>query len=59
MNKKEIINEEIKISNELKNAIKSLLDELDSYGWELNEDGDIVDKKSKRLVWDIIHGNKE
>ena len=35
---------------EIKNAIEELLRLLDENGWELNEDGDIVEKSSKRLV---------
>ena len=59
MNKKiEIIDDEIQLSKGLKDAIQGLLDELDAHGWELNEDGDIVEKKSQRLVWEIYHGNK-
>ena len=57
MNKKiEIIDDEIQLSKGLKDAIQGLLDELDAHGWEL--DGDIVEKKSQRLVWEIYHGNK-
>ena len=44
---------------DIKNAIESLLEILDENGWELNEDGDIVEKSSKRLVWDIYHGTSE
>ena len=44
---------------DIKNAIESLLEILDENGWELNEDGDIVEKKSKRLVWEIAHGISE
>lgn len=44
---------------EIKNAIEELLRLLDENGWELNEDGDIVEKSSKRLVWDIYHGTSE
>ena len=40
------------------NAFKSFLLELEENGWEINDDGDIVEKKSQRLVWDIIHENK-
>ena len=58
MNKKEIIEEEIKITNEFKSAIESFLNELDFYGWELNDEGDIVDKKTKKLVWDIVYEKK-
>lgn len=42
---------------EIKNAIEELLQLLDENGWELNDDGDIVEKSSKKLIWDIIHGN--
>ena len=56
MSKKEIIDGEIELSKELKDSIRSFLDMLDFYGWELNDDGDIVEKSSKRLVWEIAHG---
>lgn len=44
---------------EIKEAIENLLKMLDEHGWELNDDGDIVDKKSKKLVWEITHGFSE
>lgn len=44
---------------ELKSAIENLLEMLDENGWELNDDGDIVEKSSKRLVWDVLHGTSE
>lgn len=47
---------EFELSNELKNAIEALLEMLEENGWELNDDGDIVEKKSKRLVWEIYNG---
>lgn len=52
---------ENKIDNlkEMKEAIQRLLDMLDENGWELNDDGDIVEKSTKRLVWDVIHNIKE
>ena len=49
-------NDENIINENLISAIKAFLQELDDNGWELNDDGDIVDKKSKRLILDIIHG---
>ena len=60
MSKKiEIINNEIVLSKELHDSLRALLDLLEEHGWELNDDGDIVDKKSKRLVWEIEHGIEE
>ena len=60
MSKKiEIINNEITLSKELHDSLRALLDLLEEHGWELNDDGDIVDKKSKRLVWEIEHGIEE
>ena len=60
MSKKiEIINNEIALSKELHDSLRELLDLLEEHGWELNDDGDIVDKKSKRLVWEIEHGIEE
>ena len=47
---------ELELSRETKNAIEELLAMLEANGWELNEDGDIVEKKSKKLVWEIMHG---
>lgn len=47
---------ELEISKELKNAIETFLDLLEENGWEHNDDGDIVEKKSKRLVWEIYNG---
>lgn len=47
---------ELELSKELKDAIKSFIDLLDENGWELNDDGDIVDKKSKRLIMEIYNG---
>ena len=44
---------------DLKESISELLQMLDENGWELNDDGDIVEKTSKRLVWDVIHNIKE
>lgn len=32
--------------------INNLIEILDSYGFELNDDGDIIDKKTKKLVFD-------
>jgi hypothetical protein len=60
MNKrKDIIEDKIKLSKELRDSLDNLMNMLEEHGWELNDDGDIVDKKSKRLVWEIIHGIKE
>ena len=47
---------ELELSKELKDAIKSFIDLLDENGWELNDEGDIVDKKSKRLIMEIYNG---
>ena len=47
---------ELELSKKTKNAIERLLEMLEENGWELNDDGDIVEKKSKRLVWEIYNG---
>jgi len=41
---------------EIKDLVEGLMQMLEENGWELNDDGDIVDKQSKKLVWEIIHG---
>ena len=46
---------ELELSNELKDAIKSFIEMLDEYGWELNDDGDIVEKSSQRLVLEMYN----
>jgi len=51
--------EELELSKDILERIDFLMKLLDENGWELNDDGDIVEKKSKRLVWDIIHGVKD
>ena len=43
----------------LKDEITNFIGMLEANGLELNEDGDIVEKSSKKLLWDIIHGNDE
>ena len=40
---------------ELKNCIENLINFLEENGWELDNNGDIIEKKSKRLVWDILN----
>ena len=59
MSKKEILDNEIKLSKELHDSIKSLLQMLDDNGWELNDDGDIVFKGTSELVWEKYNGFKE
>ena len=43
---------------EIKESIMSFMEMLDANGLELNDDGDIVEKSSKRLLWDIVN-NKD
>ncbi len=38
---------------EIRDSIKEFMDLLDSLGYELNEDGDIVYKDTKKLVMDF------
>ena len=38
---------------EIKNSIEQLLEMLEANGWELNDDGDIVEKSSQKLVFDL------
>lgn len=40
------------ISDELINKIREFLDMLDMYGFELNDDGDIVEKNTNKLILD-------
>lgn len=48
-----------KIVDEIGPTIKSFLDYLDSNGFELNDAGDIVEKNSKRLVFDLYNSKDE
>ena len=56
MNKEE---DKYKLPDDFINAYKRFLQELDEYGWEINDEGDIVEKSTKRLVWDITNGFKK
>ena len=44
--------------NNYKNVIEELLETLDYYGLEINDDGDIVDKKSQKLSLCMLDGYK-
>ncbi len=35
---------------EVRNAIENFMNMLKEYGWELNDDGEIIDSKTKKLV---------
>ena len=53
---KENNNKEELLFNEIKNVIQELNETLDFYGLEINEDGDIVDKKTKKLALCMLDG---
>ena len=40
------------LPQELIDQIEAFLNVLDQHGWELNDDGDIVEKDTKKLVLD-------
>ena len=50
---------ELELSKELKDSIREFLDLLEENGWELNDDGDIVEKGNQRLVLDTLRGKYE
>ena len=52
-------NNELDNLNEIKSAIEHLLSILDYYGWELNDDGDIVEKGTNILVMEKYYYNGE
>ena len=35
---------------EMRKAIEDFMNMLKEYGWELNDDGEIIDSKTKKLV---------
>ena len=36
---------------EVKNAIEEFMNMLKEYGWELNDDGEIIDSKTKKTCY--------
>ena len=48
--------EDIELNKELLESLKKFLEELNRNGWEINDDGDIVEKKTQRLIFDIYGG---
>lgn len=48
MNEKE--NKMINLCEDIKSSIEILIEHLKANGWELDENGDIIDSKTKKLV---------
>lgn len=38
---------------EMRKAIEDFMNMLKEYGWELNDDGEIIDSKTKKLVMGV------